>query len=39
MTTSLISIVLFSGLLTLACCIYSLMDHSKKGQVLFRLWR
>jgi hypothetical protein len=31
------SIVIFSSLFTLACCIYSLVDHSKKGQVLFRL--
>ena len=34
-----ISIVLFSGLFALACCVFSLVDHSKKGQVLFRLWK
>jgi hypothetical protein len=37
MSAPVVSIVCFSGLFTLACCIYSLVDHSKKGQVLFRL--
>jgi hypothetical protein len=39
MTPSIIFIVFFSGLLTLACCVHSLVDHSKKGQVLSRLWK
>jgi hypothetical protein len=39
MNSSLISILLFSGLFTLACCICSLVDPSKRGQVLFRLWK
>lgn len=33
------TIVVLSGLLALACCIISLVDHSQKGQVLFRLWK
>jgi hypothetical protein len=33
------TIVVFSGLFALACCIISLVDHSQKGQVLFRLWK
>jgi hypothetical protein len=39
MAPSLISIILFSGFIVAACCIHSLLDHSKRGQVLFRLWR
>jgi hypothetical protein len=31
--------MLLSGCFALACCIFSLVDHSKKGQVLFRLWK
>ena len=31
------TIVVFSGLFALACCVFSLVDPSKKGQVLFRL--
>ncbi len=38
MDSSLI-IILFSGLYALACCVISLIHPSKKGQVLFRLWR
>lgn len=33
------TIVVFSGLFALACCIISLVGHSQKGQVLFRLWK
>ena len=33
------TIVFFSGIFALACCVLSLVDHSKKGQVLFRLWK
>jgi hypothetical protein len=36
LSTSFI-IVCVAGLFTLGCCILSLMDHSKRGQVLFRL--
>jgi hypothetical protein len=39
MNPSLASIVLVAGLFTLACCLLSLLDHSKKGQVLYRLWK
>ena len=39
MNASLASLMLVSGVFALACCILSLFDHSKKGQVLFRLWR
>ena len=37
MATSIFSLVCFSGFFTLACCVFSLVDHSKKGQVLYRL--
>ncbi len=37
MSASLFSVVFFSGLIPLACCLASLLDPSKKGQVLFRL--
>jgi hypothetical protein len=37
MNATFFSIVCFFGALTLACCIASLTDHSKKGQVLFTL--
>jgi hypothetical protein len=37
MDASIFSVVCFSGFFILACCIFSLVDHSKKGQVLFRL--
>jgi hypothetical protein len=37
MNTTFLSIVCFLGALTLACCIASLVDHSKKGQVLYTL--
>jgi hypothetical protein len=39
MDFSLMLIMLFSSCLALTCCIFSLADHSKKGQVLFRLWK
>ncbi len=39
MDYSLITIILFSGLYALACCVISLVHPSQKGQVLFRLWR
>jgi hypothetical protein len=29
--------VCLGGLFSLACCIFSLVDHSKKGEVLFDL--
>jgi hypothetical protein len=31
------AIILLFGLFTLTCCILSLVDRSRKGQVLFRL--
>jgi hypothetical protein len=37
MDAPLFSVVFFSGLFALACCLASLLDPSKKGQVLFRL--
>jgi hypothetical protein len=37
MEAPLFSVVFFSGLFALACCLASLLDPSKKGQVLFRL--
>ncbi len=37
MNASLFSVVCFAGLFALACCLFSLIDPSKKGQVLFRL--
>jgi hypothetical protein len=37
MDASLFSVVCFSGIFALACCLASLIDPSKKGQVLFRL--
>ncbi len=39
MGTPFFSVICLSGLITLACCICSLVDHSKRGQVLFRLKR
>jgi len=39
MDYSLVSLICFSGFFALGCCVFSLADHSKKGQVLFRLWR
>jgi hypothetical protein len=39
MDSSLASIVLIADLFTLACCLLSFLDHSKKGQVLYRLWK
>jgi len=39
MDSSLLSFLLASGFFAIACCVLSLLDHSKKGQVLFRLWR
>jgi hypothetical protein len=39
MASSIFSIILFSGVFALACCIISLLDHSQKGQVLYRLKR
>lgn len=39
MSSSYFSIIILSGLFALACCILSLLDHSQKGKVLFRLWK
>jgi len=39
MDFSLMFIMLFSSSFALTCCIFSLVDHSKKGQLLFRLWK
>ena len=39
MDSSLFSIILVSGLFLPACCILSFCDHSKRGQVLYRLWK
>ena len=37
MDLSLVLIMLSCSCLTLTCCIFSLVDHTKKGQVLFQL--
>lgn len=37
MDFSLMLIMLFYSCFALTCCIFSLVDHSKKGQVLFQL--
>jgi len=39
MDSYLASIFLVASLIVLAWCLLSLLDHSKKGQVLYRLWR
>jgi hypothetical protein len=35
----LFSMISFSGLSTLACCLFCLCDGSHRGQVLYRLHR
>jgi len=39
MNFSLMLIMISSSCFALICCIFSLVDHSKKSQVLFRLWK
>jgi hypothetical protein len=39
MNSSLASIMLVSSLFAIACCILSLFDHFKKGEILYRLWK
>jgi len=34
-----LGLILFNGCFVLACCIFSLADHTKRGQVLFQLWK
>lgn len=38
MNASLFVSICFSGLFVLACCIFSLLDHSKRGKALYRLY-
>ncbi len=33
----LFSVISFSGIYILVCCIFSLCDRSRRGQVLYRL--
>jgi hypothetical protein len=34
-----LGLILFNSGFVLTCCILSLADHTKRGQVLFQLWK